>query len=151
MILNYMKVSETIASSGQPKPNEFEMIARDGYINLVNLALPDSSYALPDEGGLATESGMDYFHLPVPFDNPQPAHLKKFLKLMAMLQPEKTWVHCAMNYRVSAFMFQYYRLILKLPENIANKVIFPDWQPNQVWQQLMALELYELDEKAETD
>jgi hypothetical protein len=49
-------------------------------------------------------------------------------------------VHCVANYRVSAFLYQYFRLVRNVSTDEARKVIFAEWNPNQVWLDFMALE-----------
>ena len=60
---------------------------------------------------------------------------------MAGLADKKIWVHCVANMRVSAFLYQYRRLIGGRAPEEAAKVILPAWKPNEVWQQFMELEL----------
>jgi len=139
-ILNYIAISNEIGTSGQPSPNQFKDIADAGFTSVINLAMPDSTNALPDEGGFASEAGMNYFHIPVPFDTPKREHLILFLKLMKALEYEKVWVHCALNMRVSAFMKHYQSSVLKL----ANADCIPmldSWEPDNVWQKFLELKI----------
>ena len=139
-ILNFIQISDNIATSGQPSPEQFASIANAGYTSLINLAMPDSTNALPDEGGFVTESGMNYFHIPVPFEAPNKDHLTLFLNLMEILKNEKVWVHCALNMRVSAFMQHYQRHLLK--RSAAECVpMLHGWQPEPVWQSFLELRL----------
>ena len=81
-IRNHIQVSENIASSGQPDVAEFQDIATAGYDVVVNLAMPDSDFAIPEEGNIVTAAGMAYIHIPVPFDAPTAEHLRQFIKVM---------------------------------------------------------------------
>src|SRR5690606_20753393 len=92
-LLNFHLVSNRIATSGQPSREQFNDIARQGYSSVINLAMPDSDNAIPDEGSIVSSLGMDYFHIPVPFDKPTAAHVKKFIRIMAALDEEKVFVH----------------------------------------------------------
>ncbi len=139
-ILNYIQINKRIATSGQPAPAEFQSIAKAGYNVVINLAMPDSTNALPDEGGFVTESGLNYCHLPVPFEAPTLKHLLLFFKLMKALEDEKIWVHCALNWRVSAFMQHYQKLVLNLPE-VKRVAMIKDWKPDPVWQDFLKLEI----------
>lgn len=103
--------------------------------------MPDSSFAIENEGFIVTFLGMAYFHIPVPFGTPEKKHLILFLKLLATLAYKIVWVHCAKNYRVSAFLFHYQKLIYKLTENKLESTIFEKWQPNDPWQQFLAIEV----------
>jgi len=137
-ILNTIVINGRISTSGQPSPNQFSEIAEAGFTSLINLAMPNSTNALPDEGGFVSEAGMNYFHIPVPFDAPTLAHLSLFLKLMKALEKEKIWVHCALNWRVSAFMAHYQKGVLKLSE--AERVpMLQNWKPDEIWQEFLSL------------
>jgi protein tyrosine phosphatase (PTP) superfamily phosphohydrolase (DUF442 family) len=136
-IFNYIKISDKVSTSGQPSPDQFHEIAQAGFSTVINLAMPDSSNALPDEGGFVTEAGMNYFHIPVPFEAPNRQHLSLFLKLMKATHGEKIWVHCALNMRVSAFMQHYQRGVLKRKKTSSDYIpILEGWEPEEVWQKI---------------
>lgn len=139
-ILNTIFVTESISTSGQPSPSQFEDIAKAGYTSIINLAMPDSTNALPDEGGFVSEAGMNYFHIPVPFDAPKLEHLALFFKLMEALEGEKTWVHCALNWRVSAFMKHYQKSILKLTDADCVPML-ESWEPDDIWRKFLGLDI----------
>lgn len=143
-IINYIQLTERIATSGQPTEEQFIEIANKEYKAIINLAMPDSDNAINNESSIVTSLGMSYFHIPVPFDAPKKEHLTLFLKLIKGLEEKNTWVHCALNYRVSAFMYHHHKLILELPENEAQSVIFHNWKPNAVWRKFLALEANEI-------
>ena len=138
-IINYVQLTEDIATSGQPRPEDFPAMAEAGYSAVVNLAMPDSPGAFPEEGGRAAEAGLCYFHIPVPFDAPRPGHLALFIKILKALAGKKIWVHCAMNYRVSAFMFHYLRLVHGLAPEQARSPVFEEWEPDEVWQEFLKI------------
>jgi len=136
-ILNTIVISDLISTSGQPTPNQFEEIANAGFTTVINMAMPDSTNALPDEGGFVSEAGMNYFHMPVSFEAPTKKDLSLFLKLMKVVEGQKVWVHCALNMRVSAFMQHYQKHVLKRTgENIVP--ILETWEPEDVWIEFMA-------------
>lgn len=138
-VFNYARISDRIATSGQPGSDEFKIIAAAGFTSVVNLAMHDSDGAIREEGYLVALSGMSYFHIPVSFDAPTATHLRYFIQLMEILEDEKIWVHCALNYRVSAFMFLYLTLVKGHAVETAKSPIFDEWQPDDVWQQFMRL------------
>jgi len=139
-ILNYKAVSETLASSGQPDEMQFKEIAEAGFQVVINLAMPNSENAIPDEGYIVTARKMVYVHLPVPFEAPAAAHLRLFFGLMEAFEGKKCWIHCVVNKRVSAFLYQYFRLVHDMSSDEATKVIIAEWQPDQMWREFMALE-----------
>ena len=136
-IINYLWVSDRISSSGQPDEDGFRSIAAAGFGAVINLAMPDSENAIPEEGSIVTELGMAYHHIPVPFDAPKANHLKQFFGLMESLQDENVWVHCVMNYRVSAFLYLYRRW-KGMPHDEARIAVLADWEPNATWRAFMA-------------
>jgi len=138
-IYNYVQFNEGVATSGQPLSNEFKDIAESGFHAVVNLAMHNSDDAVANEGSIVTALEMAYFHIPVPFEAPTAKHLKLFIHLMECLKSDKVWVHCAANYRVAAFMYQYQRHVYGVPADAAKSPIFEFWQPDKIWQDLMAL------------
>ena len=139
-ITNYKSISDVLASSGQPDEIQFKEIAAAGFEVVINLAMPNSDGAIPEEGYIVTARRMAYVHLPVPFEAPTAEHLKLFFALMEAFKGNKCWVHCVANYRVSAFLYQYFRLVQNLSPEEAEKVIIAEWEPDNVWQEFMVLE-----------
>jgi len=138
-IKHYLKVSEHIASSGQPRDNQFDAIAAADYEVVINLAMPDSTHAIADEQRIVTALRMDYAAIPVPFNAPTVRHLQDFFKAMQEAREHKIWVHCALNYRASAFLYHYHRLVLNQSETEAKKAMLPSWQPNAIWQAFLLI------------
>ena len=102
-ILNYLKVSDLIHTSGQPKPEEFKVIRSLGVDTIINLSMPDSESVLPSEGELVTQNGMNYLHIPVVWTAPQVSQFNFFQTVMAFHKNKNIWVHCALNWRVASF------------------------------------------------
>ena len=143
-ILNYIKINELISTSGQPKIEELELIANEGFEVVINLAMPTTSNALENEDKIVTSLNMSYIHIPVDFENPKLSDLKLFLNILQALGANKVWIHCAKNYRVSAFMYVYHKYILHTPFEQIDLSIFDMWQPSLLWQELMKVQLEDL-------
>jgi protein tyrosine phosphatase (PTP) superfamily phosphohydrolase (DUF442 family) len=144
-IRNYVRLTEEIGTSGQPEEHQFSGIAAAGYEFVVNLAMPDSDDAIANEGNLVTSLGMTYVHIPVPFDNPTVEQLRAFIRTMDAFEGSKVWVHCIMNYRVSAFMYHYLRIRKGFSETQARSSMFQSWRPDGVWQAFLNIEHSEID------
>ena len=71
-LINYVQITDDVGTSGQPTAEQIQDIADAGYAAVINLAMPDSDNALPDEGSLVSGAGMRYVHIPVDFANPTP-------------------------------------------------------------------------------
>lgn len=143
-ILNYVKINELISTSGQPKIEELELIANEGFEVVINLAMPTTSNALENEDKIVSSLNMSYIHIPVNFENPKISDLKLFLNILQALGANKVWIHCAKNYRVSAFMYVYHKYILHTPFEEIDLSIFDKWQPSLIWQELMKVQLEDL-------
>ena len=143
-ILNYVKINELISTSGQPKIGELELIANEGFEVVINLAVPTTSNALENEDKIVSSLNMSYIHIPVDFENPKISDLKQFLNILQALGANKVWIHCAKNYRVSAFMYVYHKYILHTPFEEIDLSIFDKWQPSLIWQELMKVQLEDL-------
>jgi protein tyrosine phosphatase (PTP) superfamily phosphohydrolase (DUF442 family) len=137
-VKNYLEISPELSSSGQPAPKDFELIAEHGYQVVINLSMPDSQSALTDEGYLVTSTGMTYIHIPVPFDSPDLSHLHAFSSAMDAFSAKKVWVHCALNYRASAFLYLYSRLVKRKSKADSARYIYPHWEPNDTWSSFIA-------------
>jgi protein tyrosine phosphatase (PTP) superfamily phosphohydrolase (DUF442 family) len=145
-ILNYVQLTPRVGTSGQPTPEQLREVAAAGYQAVINLALPTSDNALADEAGHVTRLRLAYFHLPVRFDAPQVSELRTFVAVMRALEDRPVWVHCAMNLRVSAFMYHYLRHDLGVPEAEARSPMLAKWEPRMdgVWRKFLALTPEEL-------
>jgi protein tyrosine phosphatase (PTP) superfamily phosphohydrolase (DUF442 family) len=143
-ILNYIKINELISTSGQPTPEQFKQIAQEGFEVVINLALHNASNAIENEDIVVTDLNMAYFHIPVNFENPKASDLKLFVNTLQALGANKVWVHCALNYRVSAFMYVYHKYVLKTPFDDIDLSMFEQWGPDSKWQELIKIDFDEL-------
>jgi hypothetical protein len=64
-IYQFLPLSETIATAGQPTVEQFPAIQAAGYDVVINLALPESANAIPEEGAIVEKLGLQYIHIPV--------------------------------------------------------------------------------------
>ena len=131
--VNLVEFSPEITSSGQPSERDFAQMVEQGYTTVVNLALSNSSNALAGEDTLVTELGLAYVHIPIVWETPTPAQFQLFAAVMQQLRGQKVWVHCALNMRVSAFLYLYNRLYLGADSTEAGELLEKIWQPNPTW------------------
>jgi protein tyrosine phosphatase (PTP) superfamily phosphohydrolase (DUF442 family) len=133
----FLSLSEQVGTAGQPTAEQFATIKAAGYETVVNLALPTSTNAQPDEAEIVTQQGMQYIHIPVDWEKPQVADALKFFDVMAANHHKQVFVHCAANMRVSAFMFLYRTLCQNVAPEAALQDLHQIWIPNQQWQAFM--------------
>ena len=136
-ILNYLPISDTLATAGQPVRQQFSEIKAAGYDLVINLAMPDSPNALPDEAELVAAHGMEYVHIPVVWERPTADDLERFFDVMAANESRKTFVHCALNMRVSVFVYLYRVLRQAVPPDVAREPMHKIWQPDPVWSRFL--------------
>jgi protein tyrosine phosphatase (PTP) superfamily phosphohydrolase (DUF442 family) len=133
-IQNYLAISPTLGTAGQPTAEQFKAIADVGYSVVVNLALSTADNALANEAELVKSLGMTHFHLPVVWAAPSRGDLEIFFRVMEKNRHLKVFVHCALNMRVSVFVYLYRVLRLKESEPAAYADLHRIWQPNPTWQ-----------------
>jgi protein tyrosine phosphatase (PTP) superfamily phosphohydrolase (DUF442 family) len=146
---NFLPITPTLSTSGQPMPEAFEAIRSAGFSLVVNLATPASESWNPSEQAIVESLGMTYVGIPVDWENPTLADFEDLADLLdASLDTSgdrQVWVHCALNWRVSAMIYLYQRLRRKQPQESALRNLAAIWVPNQVWQEYIdaVMELYE--------
>jgi protein tyrosine phosphatase (PTP) superfamily phosphohydrolase (DUF442 family) len=132
-IRNFLAIDEDLATAGQPTEDQLRDVAAEGYAAVINLGLLDPKYCLADEAGLAASLGLRYHHIPVKFDAPTVDDFRAFVAAMDARAGAKTLVHCAANYRVSAFVALYGELRLGWPRARADELARRVWSPNETW------------------
>lgn len=138
-ITNYLKLTERVATSGQPSDAQIAEIAAAGYQVVVNLALAGAEYSLPDEARVVQACGMEYVHIPVIWAQPTLQNLDDFFVAMDANQEKRIFVHCAANMRVSVFMALYRILRLGWPPQQAFADMLKIWAPKGTWADFIAL------------
>lgn len=106
-IYNYLPVDAQTMTSGQPREEQLQAAAQEGFTKVINLAPTSSQNALPDEAGLVQSLGMTYDYIPVDWGNPTEQDWTAFEAAMRQSTAGKTLVHCAANYRATAFYSLY--------------------------------------------
>jgi uncharacterized protein (TIGR01244 family) len=144
-IYNYLKLSESIATSGQPSEAQIAEIAQAGYQLVINLALADADYSLPDEKATVESHGMEYIHLPVIWEHPTIENLESFCDVMDANQGKKIFVHCAANMRVSAFIALYRIRRLGWTPEEAFREMNRIWTPEGWWSDFIHASLADRD------
>ena len=143
---NFHRFSDRILTSGQPTASQLAELGRDGVNAVVNLAMHDSANAVPEEGHIVAAQGLAYAHIPVPFEQPAPRHLRQFFQLMDAFEGQTVLVHCALNMRVAVFMQRYLYLVKGVGEAAACSPLLLHWLPSMepCWRAIMALQLRDI-------
>ncbi|HEY9707774.1 MAG TPA: protein tyrosine phosphatase family protein [Oculatellaceae cyanobacterium] len=136
-IYNYLKLSDSLATAGQPTEAQLSLIKESGYQVVVNLALPESPNALPHEQAIVESLGMQYIHIPVVWENPTIENVDRFFSVMEAIAERSVFIHCAANMRVSAFMYLYHRIHEGMSDEQAKRDLHRMWTPNDTWQEFI--------------
>ncbi|HYA37185.1 MAG TPA: protein tyrosine phosphatase family protein [Candidatus Methylomirabilis sp.] len=132
-IYNYRRLTDRLATAGQPTEAELVAVAQAGYEVVVNLALHDAEYSLPDERKTVEALGMHYVYIPVAWARPLRSDLEHFFDVMDELSDQRVFVHCAANKRVSAFIALHRILHLGWAQDAAFAEMHAVWEPDAVW------------------
>ena len=136
-IRNFYLLDSHTGTAGQPEPEEFQLIRQNGYELVINLACHDSPHALENEARIAEKEDLEYIHLPVDFKAPTLQELEQFFTVMQKNENRSVFVHCALNWRVSCFIYLYRTIRKGIPETIARNDLLQVWQPDQTWQEFI--------------
>lgn len=130
-IYNYRKVTDTRITGGQPTEEQLQAAANEGFTTVINLAPHSSRNALPDEAGLVQSLGMTYHYIPVDWNTPTQADFEAFEAALNQHTDDKTIIHCAANFRASAFYALYAMKNLGWSEEEAEAFRAPIWEGSQ--------------------
>ena len=130
-IYNYLPISDTLGTSGQPTVEQFHSVRAAGYTTVINLLPHDT------ENSLKNEAALRYIHIPVRY-TPTEENFTEFVRSMQAVSEEKVWVHCAANARVSAFLYRYRCAVLGEDEVTAKEDLKQIWEPFGVWKKFIS-------------
>ena len=137
---NFRRIDDRLTTSGLMSVAQLGDLHREGYDAVINL-LPDSyEHAVADEARIVREQGLDYVYIPVDFAAPTHADLEAFADAMDARVGRKVHVHCAANYRVSAFYGLYALRNGTCTDDEAMELMRDVWDPadDAVWSAFIA-------------
>jgi uncharacterized protein (TIGR01244 family) len=139
-IFNFLKVSDQLSTGGQPTADQLKSAAEEGFTAVINLLPSHQRTALTDEAGLVRSLGMVYHNIPVEWGNPKEDDFEAFENLLGSLPKGKTLLHCAANFRVTAFYSLYAMKHLGWSEAEAEAFRAQIWKGSDepVWEQFIA-------------
>lgn len=134
-IVNFRQYTADFASSGQIEKKHLQQLSARGFQRIVYIAYrahgSETDNLSIDQH--ATDLGLHYVHIPVPWQAPSIEHYRIFVAVMNSQPKARTLLHCQMNYRASAFSFLYRVLELNTPTNEALADLKGVWQPDATW------------------
>lgn len=102
-IFNFQSVDDKVDTSGLVNEDQLAELASAGYEAVINLLPDELDYAIGNEREILESRGIEYTYIPVDFSAPSGTDYEAFAQAMQGSKGKKLLVHCAANYRVSAF------------------------------------------------
>ena len=135
-IKNYIKVNDLLSLGGQPTEEQLRALSREGFKIILNLATISPRYSLPNEAASVRSFGMTYYHIPVEWGNPTEYDFESFENVLRQLADEKMFIHCASNFRATAFYALYALKHLGWSEEQAQQLMAPVWDGSNypIWE-----------------
>jgi len=137
---NFRRVNALVTTSGVVGPDRLKDLGPERYDVVVNLLPDESEYAVENERQVVEGQGIKYVHIPVDFKNPTLAGYDRFVSALDWAKERKVHIHCAANYRVSAFYALYAESRQIWSRAEAQEFIRDLWQPEERpgWPQFIA-------------
>lgn len=130
---NVRVISPLLVTAGQPDRASLQRLKAEGYAAVISLAPGDTRDAVPDQAAILAEQGIEYVHIPIPWQTPEAKHLDAMAAAMQKLKGRKVLVHCQMNMRASALTFLYRAIHEKEDPAKAWGDVKPLWTPTNQW------------------
>jgi protein tyrosine phosphatase (PTP) superfamily phosphohydrolase (DUF442 family) len=126
---NFRRISERLTTSGLVSAAQLGGLHDEGYEAVINLLPDDFEHAVREEARIVRDQGLEYVYIPVDFDAPTHADFEAFSRAMTALAGQKVHVHCAANYRVSAFYGLYALSNDLCADDEADALVQDVWNP----------------------
>jgi uncharacterized protein (TIGR01244 family) len=138
---NFRRIHDGLTTSGVVSVAQLGDLHGEGYDAVINL-MPDGEKAVADEARIVRDQGLDYVYIPVDFEQPKRADLEAFVAAMDARASGKVHVHCAANYRVSAFYSLYALRRGLCTRDEADELVHRIWDPAEfpAWMEFMTEE-----------
>lgn len=137
---NFRRVSDLVTTSGVVGANRLKGLAPEGYEMVINLLPDNSEYAVENEADIVEAQGVEYTYIPVDFKSPTLNDYDRFAAALDKAKGRKVHIHCAANYRVSAFYALYAEATGLWNSAEAREFIQDLWQPRKYggWPEFIA-------------
>lgn len=138
---NVRVISPLLVTAGQPDRASLQRLKAEGYAAVVSLAPGDTRDAIPDQAAILAAQGVEFVHIPIPWQAPEAKHLDAMSVALQRLKGKKVLVHCQMNMRASALVFLHRTIHEKEDPAIAWGDVKPLWTPTNQWAEFIKAQL----------
>ena len=101
-IRNFMKVTPEFCTGGQPRPEHFAQLKKDGVKAVLNLRQPGEHRAAEEQDAVQ-QAGLKYFNIPVNYRTPTEESVDEFLRITDDPANRPMFIHCTAAIRVGAY------------------------------------------------
>ncbi len=130
---NLVVITPKIVTSSQPTAKALSALGEDGFEAVIYLVPTDVPSPVADEAAIVKRQGLEYIHIPIPFNNPTAQHYDDFARTMARLTKKRVLVHCEINLRASSMVFLYRTIALREDPQTAYESVLKVWSPRGAW------------------
>jgi protein tyrosine phosphatase (PTP) superfamily phosphohydrolase (DUF442 family) len=134
---NVRVINPLLITAGQPDRASLQRLKAEGYAAVISLAPGNTADAVPDQAEILAAQGIEFVHIPIPWQTPEGKHLDAMAAAMQRLKGKKVLVHCQMNMRASALTFLYRTIHEKEDPAKAWGDVKPLWTPTNQWAQFI--------------
>jgi protein tyrosine phosphatase (PTP) superfamily phosphohydrolase (DUF442 family) len=134
---NVRVINALLVTAGQPDRASLQRLKAEGYAAVISLAPGNTADAVPDQAAILAAQGVEFVHIPIPWQTPEAKHLEAMAAVMQRLKGRKVLVHCQMNMRASALTFLYRTIYAKEDPATAWADVKPLWTPAEQWAQFI--------------
>ena len=133
--VNFREVGPHLTTSGAVTAEQLRALGDQGYDAVIDLLPGTHDQAVPGEAAIVEGAGLGYVHIPVDFAAPTRPDLEAFVAAMDALEGRKVHVHCAANWRVTAFYGLYAERKGLWTETESDAFIHATWDPadHEAW------------------
>lgn len=139
---NVVEINPLLVTSGQPSSSALRGLSQSAFTAVLYLAPFTVSDAVREEPALLQSQGIEFAHVPIPFDAPTEAHFLKVSEHLLRLRPQRTLVHCQVNLRASSMVFMHRVITLGEPPAAAYEAVSRVWSPQGPWLVLLKQQLH---------
>lgn len=134
---NVVTIDERLVTAGQPTPRALTTLASLGFEAVIYLAPAGVFDDVPEEPALLGSQGIEFVHIPVPFDAPAEEHQQALSSALLRLQDKRVLVHCQLNMRASTMVFLHRVITRHEDPALAWEAVTRVWSPRGPWRQLV--------------
>ncbi|MCL1094016.1 protein tyrosine phosphatase family protein [Shewanella kaireitica] len=98
---------DNIITAGLPTESQFPLLQQAGVELVINLIPVGNPSGHDDEADFVANTGMQYQQIDVDWQQPTLENVEQFFAIMDANKGKRILIHCAANYRASAFYYLY--------------------------------------------